>query len=137
MQIVFIVIHVIGTGALLAAVLVPPIVVFKKTLDQRDLHLLSQLKWLGTCSIVVLILSGLSLMDGGAEHSGDRRVFFSKLGLIVVSGIVANLVIERQVKKALTGAQPVNQKFLKTWFILHTLVVLAIVVLGVMMSFGQ
>ncbi len=138
METVFIAIHVLATGGLLAAVVVPIFVVYKKTLDQRDLHLLSQLKWLGTASAIILILSGLSLLDDGDHHATSGRIVFAtKLGLILVSGILANLVIERHTKKALKSGQPASQKFLRRMFILHLVVVATIVVLGVVMSFGQ
>lgn len=140
MEIVFITIHVLATGALVAAVLVPLMVVFKKTVDQRDLQLLSQLKWLGTGAIVVLVLSGLALMsdtDTPGEHTSGRWIFLTKLGLIVVSGILANLIIERHVKRARHADQTASQPFLRRWLVLHTLVVVAIIVLGILMSFGS
>ena len=100
MHTIILALHVIGSGIMLGVVFTSFIIVFKKTLDQTSLAILKKIQLFGTVGAVWQTITGLILFFQEKGEFIESKIFWVKMGLFILDGVIALLIIGRQIRKA-------------------------------------
>lgn len=129
--------HVIGASMMFGVVLFAFVVTFKKTLDPSKLSVLKNFYLFGTVGAIWQVATGviLYLQEGG--EFAESKLFWTKIGLFVLDGIVAVLVIDRKVKQADQESKgEVSLGSTNYWALFSLLIIITIIILGVFLTEG-
>lgn len=123
MHLLFLILHIIGAGVIIGVVVFSILLNIKEGVSVERLKIFQMVRLTGTIAAGWLLATGLVLYFQEAEELKSNILFWAKMGLFVLDGIIAVLIIDRKVKKA-----PVPN--LTVWAIINALVLFAIVVLS-------
>ena len=90
--------HIIGAGLMLGVIFCAFIIAFKKTLDASKLSILKNIFVFGTVGAIWQTITGVILYLQEDGEFKDSKIFWAKIGLFVLDGIVAVLIIDRRIK---------------------------------------
>ena len=123
MHLLFVILHIIGAGVIIGVVVFSVLLNIKEGVSEERLKIFQTVRLTGTIAAGWLFVTGLVLYFQEAEELKGNILFWIKMGLFVLDGMIAVLIIDRKVKKS-----PVpNMTF---WAITNAVVLFAIVVLG-------
>ncbi|HLB95375.1 MAG TPA: hypothetical protein VJK26_00525 [Patescibacteria group bacterium] len=129
--------HIIGAGLMLGVVFFSLVIAFRKTFDPTRLGIFKTIRTFGTVAAIWQILTGLYLYFGEAEEFRESRIFWFKMGLFVLDGILAVLIIGRQIKRAEAQQKgELNLSQLPYWGLVSLVIIITVIVLGVFLTEG-
>lgn len=134
MTIFILILHILGSATLFGIVLISIILVFRQgPLKPEHLHLLGLSKIIGPIAAGVQLLTGLYLYYQNPEEFRHNTLFWVKIALFVVDGLVAVLLVDREVRMLTArGGGPLRGRL--PFFILANLVILlTIIAIGVIL----
>lgn len=136
MEITLLILHILGAGLLIGLVVITTIIVFMRDLSDGMLRTLLKVRWLGLAGSVWQLVTGGALYYLEREELNDSKIFWTKLGLYVLEGIIISLVIDRKIKRERASGSDVvaATKKLRFAFLFHALLIIAIVILGVLLA---
>ncbi len=123
MHTLFLILHIIGVGVIIGVVVFSILLNIKEGVSQERLKIFQMVRLTGTIAAGWLLTTGLVLYFQEAEELKGNILFWIKMGLFVLDGIIAVLIIDQKVKKT-----PIPN--LTVWAIINAIVIFAIVVLG-------
>ena len=129
--------HVIGAGLMLGVVFFAFIIVCKKVLDPSKLLILKNIFIFGTVGAIWQTITGIILYFQEGGEFKDSKIFWVKIGLFVLDGIVALLIIDRRIK-IIESESKSEANLGKTylWSLLSLLIIISIIILGVFLTEG-
>jgi len=125
--------HVIGSGIMLGVVFTSLIIVMKKTLSQESVGILKKIQLFGTLGASWQVITGLILFFQEKGEFIESTLFWVKMGLFVLDGVIALLIIGRQIKKAesLRKGQTLNVSSVPLWAMTSLVIISTVIILGV------
>ena len=123
MHALFLILHIVGAGVIIGVVVFSVLLNIKEGVSQERLKIFQMMRLTGTIAAGWLLATGLVLYFQEAEELKGNILFWIKMGLFVLDGIIAVLIIDQKIKKA-----PVPN--LTVWAVINAIVLFAIVVLG-------
>ena len=123
MHTLFLILHIIGAGVIIGVVVFSILLNINERVSEERLKIFQMVRLTGTIAAGWLLATGLVLYFQEAEELKSNILFWIKMGLFVLDGIIAVLIIDRKVKKV-----PVPN--LTVWAIINALIIFAIVTLG-------
>lgn len=133
MHLLFLTLHVIGAGILVGVVIFSLVIAFKKDFDPTRLAIFKDVRKWGTAGALLLFLTGISMYLSDPEEFNKNPLFWIKMGLVLLDGVVAVLIIDRRVKKIQLAkkAKSIEMEGLTLWGMVSLIIVVAIIYLGV------
>lgn len=134
---IVLVLHITGAGLMIGVIFCAFIIALKKTIDASKLSVLKYIFAFGTVGAIWQTVTGVILYLQEDGEFRDSKIFWAKIGLFVLDGIIALLIIDRRIKntKAETkGSINLGKTYL--WILLSLLIIISIVTLGVFMTEG-
>ncbi len=121
--------HLIGAGILIGVAVFSVVLSVSKPLDQSRLQTVTLIRRYGTYSVGLLIVTGVYL--AWKHYGGWPTVprFWIKMGLIVLDGILAQVIIKHKINQAMNG-DTASANGLPLWTSISALIILLIVTLG-------
>lgn len=119
----FLILHIIGAGVIIGVVVFSVLLNIKEGVSQERLRIFQMVRLTGTVAAGWLLVTGLVLYFQEADELKGNVLFWIKIGLFVLDGIVAVLIIDRKIKRT-----PVPN--MTVWAIINALILFAIVALG-------
>ncbi|HLC38728.1 MAG TPA: hypothetical protein VJJ80_01185 [Patescibacteria group bacterium] len=123
MHALFLILHIVGAGVIIGVVVFSVLLNIKEGVSQERLKIFQMMRLTGTIAAGWLLATGLVLYFQEAEELKGNILFWIKMGLFVLDGIIAVLIIDRKIKKVPTPN-------LTVLTIINAIVLFAIVVLG-------
>lgn len=138
-HLILMILHVFGAGLIIGIVLLAVIAVFKPPVTAQAMDRLRFVSHFGKAASLWMLVTGLILayQDWG-EFKGSR-VFWIKIVLYVVEGILASTLLGRQARQTATqttNGQTTSGSPLRWTLVLHAILILAIAALGVILVSG-
>lgn len=121
------ILHILGAGVLVGVVFFSLVLVLKPS---PDTTLLKLIRPFGLYAAIWQLVTGVILAVPEWGKFGHSKIFWLKIGLFVVDGIIAERLINQKLRLAETGQTTPN---LKLWSWLSLLVIFTIVALGVIL----
>lgn len=136
MHTILIALHIIGSGIMLGVVFTSLIIVFKKTLSQESIGILKRIRLFGTIGAVWQVITGLILFFQEKGEFIESTIFWVKMGLFVLDGVFAVLIIGSKIKKAEAQAkgQTLDVSGVPLWAMVSLVIILTIIILGVFLT---
>jgi len=108
-----IILHALGAAILLGSVTLAGIVGFTKTLGEKTLVFSKLVNKVVLWSVVLLVATGILLVAPAKEGFLGDKLFLTKMGLFVLSGIIAQGIVGFKVRQAKSEPEQVAvyQKF--------------------------
>ena len=134
MHLLFLILHILGAGVLIGVVVFSVILNIQGTLTSERLKIFQIIRNTGTYAAVVMVITGLVLYFQEPEEFKDNILFWVKIGLFVLDGIIAVLIIDRKVKNAIadqTGKSKSTSN-MTIWVLVNLVIIFTIVALGVL-----
>lgn len=132
-HIIVLILHVLGAGVVLGVVFFSVIAVIKPAVVAEQLDRLHFVGRFGMWASGWQFVTGVILYLQEPDELQENKIFWVKLGLYVVEGLFASIVLNRQLKKLQTGDQAtIAPGKLTGVLIVHALLIGAIIVLGVL-----
>ena len=123
MHLSFLILHLIGAGVIIGVVVFSVLLNIKDGVSQERLKIFRMVRLTGTVAAGWLLATGLVLYFQEADELKGNILFWIKMGLFILDGLIAVLLIDRKIKQ-----QPIPN--LTVWAIINAVIILAIVVLG-------
>src|SRR3989338_7226040 len=98
MHALFLILHIVGAGVIIGVV-VFVLLNIKEGVSQERLKIFQMMRLTGTIAAGWLLATGLVLYFQEAEELKGNILFWIKMGLFVLDGIIAVLIIDCKVKK--------------------------------------
>ena len=137
LHIIVLSLHVVGAGIMLGVVFFAFLTALKKTLDQSQLAVLKNFYIFGTVGAIWQIITGIILYLQEDGEFKDSKIFWTKIGLFVLDGIVAVLVVDRKIKSVEAGSKgEIDFGNTYLWTLLSLLIIISIITLGVFLTEG-
>lgn len=137
LQTIVLTLHVIGAGLMLGVVFFAFLIVLEKNLDSVKLSVLKKIYIFGTVAAIWQLITGVILyfLDDGEFR--DSKMFWLKIGLFLLDGIVAVGIVDRKIKTVESKSKG-NVDFQKTylWNLFSLLIVISIITIGVFLTEG-
>lgn len=130
------ILHVIGTGVFIGIVVFSFLLSLKKPITQESLRIFQTMARLGPVAAVLQILTGIYLFFQDPGEFKESVLFWVKMAIFVISGLIALLIVDRRVKRALAeqGGQVTHVGNLSFWTFVNLVFILTIVALGVIIA---
>lgn len=133
------ILHVLGAGLLLGIVILSVLAVIKPPVTKQAMDRLHFISRYGVWGSAWQFLTGVVLYYQDRAELNHQPIFWVKLGLYVIEGILASTLLQRQSKamaQATASGQtaPGNNFRLTLW--IHAGLIIAIAVLGVWLVSG-
>ncbi|MDP3993009.1 MAG: hypothetical protein Q8Q05_02250 [bacterium] len=128
--------HLLGAGVLIGVAVFSVVLSISKPVDQSRLQSIALIRRFGTYSVGLLIITGVYL---AWQHYGGWPTiprFWIKMGLIVLDGILAQVIIKQKINRAMNG-DTASANGLPLWTSISALVILLIVTLGFLTTSGN
>ncbi len=128
--------HVIGAGIIIGIVFLSLAIALKPNLQVEDIKWLQYIRSFGMAGALLLLITGVYLAVEHWEHVGKNPLFWAKMTLFVVDGIIAERVIAVKMKRILAGTaiDTSIQKDLSLWSWVSALVVFLIVTIALFLG---
>lgn len=129
--------HIIGAGILIGVAVFSLVLSVSKSLTKERLQTIALIRQFGTYSVVLLFLSGVYL---AWRHFGGWPTtlrFWTKMALIVVDGILAQVVIKQKINRAINEDEETFRNNLPIWTAISALIIFMIVTLGFLTTSGD
>lgn len=138
MHTIILALHVIGSGLMLGVVFLSFMIVIKKVIDPTKLSLLKNLYVFGTVGAIWQVITGLILYFQEPDEFKTSNIFWIKMGLFVLDGIIALAIIDRKIKSAASAKTKGDVDLMKTyiWNLVSLLIISSIITLGVFLVEG-
>lgn len=138
MHTIILALHVIGSGLMFGVVFFSFMIVMKKVIDPSKLALLKNIYVFGTVGAIWQVITGLILYFQEPDEFKTSNIFWIKMGLFVLDGIIALAIIDRRIKSATSPQTKDDVNFMNTylWSLLSLLIILSVVTLGVFLVEG-
>lgn len=135
MELTVLILHILGAGVLLGLVVLSAVIVFLNGLSEAMLKILEKTRWLGPGFSLWMLLTGAALYSFEPEEFRQSKIFWTKIGLYVVEGLVAALVIDAKIKREKAAGVDVvsTAKKLRWAYVVHASLIIAIIALAVIM----
>jgi len=136
METILIAAHVIGAGVLIGLVVISTLIVFIPDLSESMLKVLERVRWLGPAASAWQFITGAGLYWLERDELSDSTLFWTKLGLYALEGVIASMVIDGKIKRERAkGADVVAAvKKMRAIYVVHALLIVSIAVLGVYLA---
>src|SRR3990172_11063797 len=121
MHALFLILHIVGAGVIIGVVVFSVLLNIKEGVSQERLKIFQMVRLTGTIAAGWLLATGLVLYFQEADELKGNILFWIKIGLFVLDGLIAVLLIDRKIKQ-----QPIPN--LTVWAIINAVIILAIVV---------
>ena len=134
-HIIVLALHIIGAGLMLGVVFFAFIIALKKTLDPSKLSILKNIYIFGTVGAIWQTITGIILYFQEAGEFRESIIFWTKIGLFLLDGILALLVIDRKIKsieKKSKGEANLGNIYL--FALLSLMIIVSIIILGVFLT---
>ncbi len=134
MHLLFLILHILGAGVLIGVVVFSVLLNIQGALTSERLKIFQTIRNTGTYAAVVMVITGLVLYFQEPEEFKDNILFWVKIGLFVLDGIIAVLIIDRKVKNAIadqTGKSKSTSN-MTIWVLVNLVIIFTIVALGVL-----
>lgn len=132
---IFLILHVLGAGLLVGVVFFSLVLSIKKPLDIARLKIIKYVGNFGVYAAVWLLLTGAVLFWNEHQEFQAKRLFWIKMVLFVVDGIIAERLIRTKVESAIASNNPESvSKSLPVWTYASALVIILIVSFGVLIA---
>lgn len=131
------VLHVIGAGLMFGVVFFAFLIVLEKNLDQSRLAVLKKIYVYGTVAAIWQAVTGVILYFQEDGEFKDSKIFWVKIGLFLLDGIVAVGIIDRKIKMIESQSKGnVDLKNTYLWNLFSLLIIISIITLGVFLTEG-
>lgn len=132
-------IHVLAAGTVFGGAAISAVLYFNKKFTSTMLQIQPVIGKASFLSIVALFVTGFLLIGEDLEGFVKNPVFLTKMGLVVASGITANLLIEKNVKKISksNGQEGISTGNLGNFLILELIILIGIITLGVLLTVSR
>ncbi len=130
---IILILHVLGAGVIIGLVFFSLTLVIKPPITPDKLKIYGYLGKFGPYASVWQLLTGLYLASAGWNDIKSLPIFWVKMGLYVIAGFIAAVLIKSKVKKAVVTNDLTPVQNLPLLTILFALVILAIVTIGVIL----
>lgn len=136
MHTILIALHVIGSGIMLGVVFTSLIIVFKKTLSPESVGILKRIQLFGTVGAIWQTITGLILFFQEKEEFIGSSIFWVKMGLFILDGVLAVLIIGSKIRKAEAQAkgQTLDVSNVPLWAMTSVVIISTIIILGVFLA---
>lgn len=126
--------HILAAGVLIGIVVFSLVLTIKNPVNRERLITVQTIRKLGPAAAIILIFTGVSLISQNPSILKEK-MFFAKIILFISEGIIAEIIINRKIKNALTleSEQPIPTNPMFIWTLSSVVIVIAIVALGVML----
>lgn len=128
--------HILGAGVLIGITVFSVMLTIKKPIVFESIKMMHLMHKLGPIAAGALLLTGIYLVSQNPEGLKGNPIFLAKIGLFVLDGLIAGVVINRKINYLATqnNSQVVADDSSLYFLTLANLVILtAIVALGVML----
>ena len=132
-QVLFLVLHVIGSGLLVGVVVFSIILNIQNVVTQERLKIFQLIRDTGTYAAILQLVTGLVLYFQEPGEYNESTYFWIKIGLFVLDGIIAVIIIDRKTKNALatkTGETAPTSR-MTIWLLANLVIIISIIALGV------
>ena len=137
MHTIILALHIIGAGLMLGVVFFALVIYFKKSLEPSVLAILRTILLFGTIGAIWQVITGLYLFFNERSEFQDSQIFWIKIGLFILDGILALFIIDRKIKTAEARAKgEIILKDVRSWGLLSLMIILSIIILGVYLTEG-
>lgn len=135
MHLVVLILHVLGAGVLIGIVVFSVILNIQGILTPERMKIFQTIRNTGIYASAVQLITGIVLYFQEPEEFKESVFFWVKIGLFVLDGIIAVLVIDRKVKNALASqtGKPKPISNMTIWTMVNLVILFAIVTLGVLL----
>lgn len=136
MHILFLTLHILGAGVMIGIVVFSVVLNIQGTVTPERLKIFQTIRNTGIYAAIWLVITGLVLFFQEPEEFKRNVLFWVKMGLFVLDGIIAVLVIDRKTKNALANQtrRPVPISNMTVWALVNLAILFTIVTLGVMIA---
>lgn len=129
--------HVIGAGLMLGVVFFAFLIVLKRNLDPSKLSILKNIYVFGTVAAIWQTVTGVILYLQEDGEFRDSKIFWVKIGLFLLDGIIAVGIVDRKIKMIESGSKGnVDLKNTYLWNLFSLLIIISIITLGVFLTEG-
>ncbi len=130
------ILHVIGAAFIIGAVLFSLILLLRKPFLKANLGLAKFIDRFASVVVGIQLLTGLYLYFSEPENFKNNKLFWIKMGLFILSGIVSGGAMKMKMKKIAMSAngETVDVSSAKTLAWAALLIVLAMAILGVVIA---
>lgn len=133
-HVTLLILHIIGAGLLIGVVVFSLSLAFKKTWSQNRIHTLHYIGTFGIWASMWQLVTGVLLASSEWEEFSGSHIFWTKMGLYVVEGVLASMLIMRKAKQLQEGDSKPGFMVL---LLIHTILILGIVGIGVFLVSGE
>ena len=134
MHLLFLILHVLGAGVLIGVVVFSVSLNIQKSVTPERIKMFLKIRNTGTYAAALMLVTGLVLYFQEPEEFNESVLFWVKIGLFVVDGIIAVLIIDRKAKNAIAtnAGKPAPISNMTIWVLANLVIIFTIVTLGVM-----
>lgn len=138
LHLIILILHVLGAGLVIGVVVLALLAVIKPPVTAAAMERLHFVSRFGMAASIWQFFTGLYLAYADWDELKSNRVFWTKLILYVVEGMIAATLLDRLSRRtaAQTATGTTTAGPLRLTLIIHALLILAIAALGVVLVEG-
>lgn len=135
MHTLLLILHIIGAGVMIGVIVVALMVAFSKTAIEGRWKLFEYFGRLGMAAAIWQVVTGMGLFILEPEDFKINTLFWVKMGLFVLDGLIATQIVDRRVRAVLSkGQAKLSASVLSTPFLANFLILALIITLGVFIA---
>lgn len=131
---ILLILHIIGAGVLVGMIAVALMIIFSKTVIVDRWKLFGMFGRLGMIAAGWQLLTGIGLYLLEPDNFKSSTLFWVKIGLFVLDGIIATQIVDRRVRSVSTNKESASAGILSTAYLANFLIISAIITLGVLIA---
>jgi len=136
MHLFVLILHVLGAAVLFGVVIIGLILIFSGTISKDKLAIFKSIRYLGPISAGWLLLTGLYLYFSEPENFRDSKLFWAKISLFVIDGLIATFLVERKLaqSEAQQDTKIITSGKVGLWIVVNLLILTSIITIGVILA---
>lgn len=129
---VTVLLHLLGAGVMIGIIFFSLVLSIKKPLEVEDFRRLNFIRHFGIFVVFFMLITGLHLVQNDFDYYKANSIFWTKMGLIIVDGLIAERIIKAKMELVMkSGIVDDNtRRTLPIWAWISTLVIFSVVTLG-------
>lgn len=139
MDILLLTLHVIGAGVLIGIIAIAIALSFTKEISLERAKIYQLFGKIGFIAGMVLLVTGVGLYLQEPDEFRNSTLFWVKIGLFIVDGIIATQIVDRKVRDAVAqrNGQLIIQNKVARWFWANLVILITIITIGVFLVVGE
>lgn len=136
MHLLFLILHVVGAAVLFAVVIGGIILAFSGPITKEKIAVFKPLRYVGPIAAGWVLLTGLYLYFSEASEFQSNKLFWVKIGLFVLDGIVAVFLVDRKIalSEGKQDPQLIAKHKVGIWVLVNLLILTSIITIGVIIA---